>query len=144
MPGDGCRPLAKARRLGVEPAFAGDHEVSAPDPVVEAQRFHYHLGAWAQPRSRERHQPGPKTARRAGTGQPLNILAEVSPNDLGEVLEGRVELRHYLRGGPLLGPIDGTRAAGPGQRVGDITRDVDLGALPVAMHATNVDAGQLL
>src|SRR5213082_1964744 len=67
-----------------------------------------------------------------------------TPDDLGEVPERRIQFGHHLRRGPFLGSIDRTGPAGPRERVGDIAGDIDLGLLPVGVHAARMDTSQFL
>src|SRR5207253_10505207 len=70
--------------------------------------------------------------------------AEVAPDDLGQPLQGGIQLRNHLRSRPLLRPVNGACTLRAGQRVIYIGRHLDLGLFPIAKDAPGVDPGQAL
>ena len=106
------------------------------------ERLHHHLRPWSKFCPGEGHQPGTETARRPGARELLDVHSEIVADDLGEMLERGVELRHHLGGRAFLRSVDRARTSRTGERIRHVAGDLDPGLLPVGVHASDVDPRQ--
>ena len=131
------------RRLLVDAALAGDHEIGRRERVVEPRLLHDQVHARMELERRkpvrEAQQPEPHAARRAGARRLALTAAGCHLERVREPGEPRVEDPDLLRVGALLRPVRRGGAERSEQRVGDVARDPQARLREPRIQAGKVD-----